>query len=226
MRLKKTSFLLPCSITSSSPFLLPASHIVFEVYMMSVLQLLLLGLCSVVAGTSTPSWASQLQSLISSASPHGGPLTPQILQTLLEPNEANIARNSYVYREGTSLRLLGDPWTASGANVYWLGLDENVIPPAGQPFYAATQASYPTKGRITEVMATLVTMGAKLIRSQTLGVSTGNPLSLLPSVGNYNEAAFDSMDWAIFQARQHGLRIFAPLTDNYVIYHFLSKILQ
>ncbi|CZR61896.1 uncharacterized protein PAC_11793 [Phialocephala subalpina] len=187
------------------------------------MKLLVLSLVSLAAAApSPPTWASKFQNLapmLKSMIPQGGPLSPQIIQTLLEPNVANVARNSYVYREGTSLYLLGDKWTASGANVYWLGLDENVVPPAGEPFYAPTNASYPTKGRTTEVMATLVTMGAKLIRSQTLGVSTGNPLSLLPSPGNYNEAAFESMDWAIFQARQHGLRIFAPLTDNYDYYH-------
>jgi mannan endo-1,4-beta-mannosidase len=100
--------------------------------------------------------------------------------------------------------------------VYWLGLDENVIPPAGQPFYAPFNASYPTKGRTTEVMATLATMGAKLIRSQTLGISVGNPLSLMPTLGVINEEAYETIDWAVFQARQHGLRIIAPLTDNYV----------
>ena len=99
---------------------------------------------------------------------------------------------------------------------YWLGLDENVIPPAGQPFYAPFNASYPTFGRITEVMNTLQTMGARLIRSQTLGVSVGNPLSVMPSLGVYNEQAFATIDWAVFQARQHGLRIMAPLVDNYV----------
>lgn len=143
-------------------------------------------------------------------------VTPQILDTLLQPNEVNLARNSYLTRDGTSLRLLGDHWTASGANVYWLGLDENVIPPAGSPFYAPFNASYPTHGRITEVMNTLATMGARLIRSQTLGVSVGNPLSMMPALGVFNEAAFDTMDWSIYQARQHGLRIIAPLVDNYV----------
>ena len=65
--------------------------------------------------------------------------------------------------------------------------DENVIPPPGQPFYAPFKASYPTKGRITEVMNVLNTMGARLIRSQTMGVSVGNPLSLMPALGKYNE---------------------------------------
>lgn len=166
-----------------------------------------------------PSKTQPLTPGINSIFPAGEPLTPQILATFLQPNEADLARNSYVYRDGTTLRLLGDHWTASGANVYWLGLDENVIPPAGQPFYAPFNASYPTKGRTTEIMQTLVTMGAKLIRSQTMGVSVGNPLSLMPKLGVYNEQAFESIDWAVWQARQHGLRIMAPLTDNYDYYH-------
>lgn len=103
--------------------------------------------------------------------------------------------------------------------MYWLGLDENVIPPAGQPFYAPFNASYPTKGRITEVMNTLVTMGATTIRSQTLGVSVGNPLSLEPALDEWNEDAFATMDWSVYQARTHGIRIFAPLIDNYDYYH-------
>jgi mannan endo-1,4-beta-mannosidase len=163
---------------------------------------------------TTPSQA--IAALVSFVFPPNTTLTKQIVSTYLEPNLALYARNSYVYREGSSLKLLGEPWTASGANVYWLGLDENVIPPKGEPFYAPFNASYPTKGRTTEVMNTLVTMGAKLIRAHTLGVSVGNPLSLSPSLGVYNDAAFESIDWAIFQARQHGLRIMAPLTDNYV----------
>lgn len=72
------------------------------------------------------------------------------------------------------------------------------------------------RGRITEVMNTLVTMGATLIRGHTLGVSVGNPLSMMPSLGTFNEAAFETMDWAVFEAGQKGLRIMAPLIDNYV----------
>lgn len=185
---------------------------------MTAMKLALLAVATLAR--AAPSWGpSKMQPLapgINSIFPAGEHLTPQILATFLQPNEADLARNSYVYRDGTTLRLLGDHWTASGANVYWLGLDENVIPPAGQPFYAPFNASYPTKGRTTEIMQTLVTMGAKLIRSQTMGVSVGNPLSLMPKLGVYNEQAFESIDWAVWQARQHGLRIMAPLTDNYV----------
>lgn len=149
----------------------------------------------------------------------GSPVTSQILTDFIEPFEVLIARNEHVIRNGTQLKLNGVPWTASGANVYWLGLDENVIPPKGQPFYEKFNASYPTHGRITEIMNTLNTMGARTIRSQTLGVSVGNPLSVMPKLGVYNEQAFDTIDWTIYQAREHGIRIFAPLIDNYDYYH-------
>ena len=121
-----------------------------------------------------------------------------------------------VTRDGTTLYLNGKKWKAVGPNIYWLGLDENVIPPAGEPFYEPTNASYPTKGRITEAMAVVKAMGGTAIRAHTLGVSTGNPLSIWPEPHVVNEAAFEPIDWAVYQARQYGLRLQIPLTDNYV----------
>lgn len=125
-------------------------------------------------------------------------------------------RDKPVVRDGATLLLAGESWKAVGPNVYWLGLDENVIPPAGQPFYAPFNASYPTKERITEVMATVKALGGTMVRAHTLGVSTGNPLSLMPEPGQINEKAFETIDWAVYQAREYGLRLLVPLTDNFV----------
>lgn len=128
-------------------------------------------------------------------------------------------RDLSVTREGSALLLDGKPWSAVGGNIYWLGLDENVTPPAGEPYYAPLKASYPTKGRITEAMAVTKAMGGTAIRAHTLGVSTGNPLSLMPALGTVNPAAFDTIDWAVYQAREYGLRLMVPLTDNFDYYH-------
>lgn len=130
-------------------------------------------------------------------------------------------RDMPVTKEGSSLYLNGKKWKAVGANVYWLGLDENVTPPEGEPYYEPTKASYTTKGRITEIMATIRAMGGTMIRSHTLGASTGNPLSLMPTLGQMNEEydAFEPIDWAVYQARVYGLRLMVPLTDNYDYYH-------
>jgi len=132
------------------------------------------------------------------------------------PNSRKDARDLPVVRDGSTLLLDGKPWKAVGANVYWLGLDENVTPAPGEPYYAPLKASYPTKGRVTEIMATVKAMGGTAIRAHTLGVSTGNPLSVMPALGKINEQAFDAIDWAIYQAREYGLRLLVPLTDNFV----------
>ncbi|KAK8139849.1 glycoside hydrolase family 5 protein [Apiospora sp. TS-2023a] len=126
---------------------------------------------------------------------------------------------SPVIRTGSTLLVDGNPWKAVGPNVYWLGLDENVVPPAGEPYDPVTKSSYPTKGRITDVLATVKALGGTMIRSHTLGISLGNPLGVMPAPGMVNEAAFASIDWAVYQAGQYGIRLMVPLVDNFDYYH-------
>ncbi|CAN8098789.1 unnamed protein product [Discula destructiva] len=137
----------------------------------------------------------------------------------LSTSQDAVDANLPITRQGSTLLLGGSPWRAVGPNIYWLGLDENVIPPPSEPFYAPLNASYPTKGRITEIMATVKAMGGTMIRAHTVGVSTGNPLSLWPAPGEVNAQAFDAIDWSVAQARAYGLRLMVPLTDNYDYYH-------
>lgn len=125
-------------------------------------------------------------------------------------------RDCPVRRWGTALYLNGTAWKAVGPNIYWLGLDENVTPAAGEPFYAPLKASYPTKGRVVEALDTVVAMGGTMARCHTLGVSTGNPLSLWPEARSRNDRAFEIIDWAVAKAREKGVRLMVPLTDNYV----------
>lgn len=145
--------------------------------------------------------------------------------TLASPLRQGAAKLSPVIRNGTTLLVDGKAWKMVGPNVYWLGLDENVTPPAGEPFYAPTKASYPTKERITEVMATVQALGGTMIRGHTLGVSTGNPLSVWPEARVVNEQAFDSIDWAVYQAGVYGIRLLVPLVDNYVSL-YITKYLK
>lgn len=68
-------------------------------------------------------------------------------------------------------------------------------------------------------MATSAAMGATTIRSTTLGVSVGHPLSINPSLGVFNEEALRRVDYAVYAAGTYGLRLIIPLTDNWDYYH-------
>ncbi|KZO90277.1 glycoside hydrolase family 5 protein [Calocera viscosa TUFC12733] len=130
-----------------------------------------------------------------------GPTLPS-LQDLLK-------RNAFVSRSGTGLELLGEEFRIVGANVYWLGLDENVIP----------DPSYPSKNRVIEIMGIVSAMRGTVIRGHTLGISFGNPLSIMPSPDTYNEQAYEPIDFAILMARIYGIKLLIPMVDNYNWYH-------
>ncbi|CDR37878.1 RHTO0S03e00562g1_1 [Rhodotorula toruloides] len=116
--------------------------------------------------------------------------------------------STFVKRSGNKLVLDGETYRIVGPNIYWLGLDENVYP----------SPSYPSHGRIREAMAITVALGGNTIRSHTLGISTGNSYSLWPSAWKTNNKAFDTIDYSIWAARNYGLRLIIPLTDNYAYY--------
>jgi mannan endo-1,4-beta-mannosidase len=69
--------------------------------------------------------------------------------------------------------------------------------------------------RVREALAIAVAMGGNTIRSTTLGVSFGNALSLEPSLNKLNPKAWDAIDYALYAAREYGLRVIIPLMDNY-----------
>lgn len=115
----------------------------------------------------------------------------------------------FITRSGTQLLdEHGSPFRFAGANVYWLGLDENV-----------GGVHYPTPFRIRDGLTTAAGLGARVIRAHTVGVSTGNPLSFEPALGVFNASALDAADFAVAVAGELGLRLIVPLTDNYKYYH-------
>ncbi|GAA5823456.1 hypothetical protein JCM3770_006043 [Rhodotorula araucariae] len=117
--------------------------------------------------------------------------------------------STFVQRSGNKLKLDGETYRIVGPNIYWLGLDENVN----------GAVSYPSHGRIREAMAITVALGGNTIRSHTLGCSTGHSKTLWPSAWKTNDKAFDTIDYSIWAARNYGLRLIIPLTDNYAYYH-------
>ncbi|BGP43675.1 hypothetical protein JCM10449v2_007720 [Rhodotorula kratochvilovae] len=64
-------------------------------------------------------------------------------------------------------------------------------------------------------------MGPNTVRLMTCGVSVGanNPYNLEPSSGVWPDVAWDIHDYVIYAAREYGLRVILPLSDNYDYYH-------
>ena len=115
----------------------------------------------------------------------------------------------FLTRRGTSLVANGAHVRFAGVNTYWLGLDENT-----------GSVAPPTQFRVTDALTTIAgLLPGALVRAHTVGISTGNPLSFEPSLNAFNASALDAADWAIAEAERLGLRIIAPLTDNWRYYH-------
>ncbi|GAA6021428.1 hypothetical protein JCM11491_006706 [Sporobolomyces phaffii] len=109
------------------------------------------------------------------------------------------------------LSVNGQNYKIVGPNIYWLCQDENYGP----------VGSYTDKGRIREALAAAVAMGATTIRSHSCGISVGpnNPYQLEPKWNQFNDAAWDTRDYAIYAAGRYGLRVILPLVDNFKYYH-------
>ncbi|MFC8191533.1 carbohydrate binding domain-containing protein [Cellulomonas sp. NPDC057328] len=126
------------------------------------------------------------------------------------PRVAPSQNTSFVEREGSTLTLDDEPFRFNGANIYWLGLDENVPPGV---------VDYPTGFRIRDALDTAADLGLTVVRSHMLA-STGTELAILPDAGGeLNAEAFASMDYAIAYAGSLGIRLILPLTDEWAYYH-------
>jgi hypothetical protein len=119
--------------------------------------------------------------------------------------------DSFVTRDGARLTLDGETFRFNGANAYWLGLDENV-----------GGVDFPTAYRIKDALDTAKELGLTVIRSHMMtstSQSDTNPLAIMPSLGEYNDEAFKTVDFAIAYAGSIGLRFVLPLTDEWAYYH-------
>ena len=118
---------------------------------------------------------------------------------------------AFVERDGVALTLDGVDFRMSGANAYWLGLDENV-----------DGIDYPTYFRIKDALDTAAQMGVTAVRSHMMtstGQNDANPLAIMPNLGSYNDDAFATIDFAIAYAGSVGIRLLLPLTDEWEYYH-------
>ncbi|SCZ94055.1 BZ3500_MvSof-1268-A1-R1_Chr6-1g08391 [Microbotryum saponariae] len=113
---------------------------------------------------------------------------------------------TFVQRSGQALKVNGGNFRIVGTNIYWLCNDENVGLPKGLPT---------DKGRVREALAAAVAFGANTVRLTTCATSLGSPTLLQPIATNFaDEIYWDIHDYVLFAAREYGLRVVLPLTDN------------
>ncbi len=97
--------------------------------------------------------------------------------------------------------LNGQPFRFAGANIHWLALDDST--------------NYPSQFRVDDALDAAQEMGLTVIRSHDLGISSGCPNCIEPSLHVFNETALEHVDYIIKAAADRGLRLIIPLTDNW-----------
>jgi hypothetical protein len=125
-------------------------------------------------------------------------------QNLLQ--HADSGNWSFITRSGASLLNNGVPFRFAGENIHWLGLDD------------ANGGMYPTTTRIDNAFSDAVSMHATVVRSHTLGASAGCPNCIEPALNQWNDTAFNTIDYAVKSAHDHNIRLIIPLSDNWHYY--------
>jgi mannan endo-1,4-beta-mannosidase len=115
--------------------------------------------------------------------------------------------DSFVTRSGLGLEVGGRPFRFGGANIEWLGLVGYGPADPGGP-------RYPSHYEIDDALATARELGAKVVRSQTMGDSVGCELCLEPELGKFNAAAFEPIDYALASARRNGIKLVPTIVGD------------
>ena len=115
--------------------------------------------------------------------------------------------DSFVMRSGPRLALAGRPFRFGGANIEWLGVAGYGPADPGGPHF-------PSHYEVDDALATARELGATVVRSQTMGDSVACAACIEPALGEFNEVAFEHIDYALASARAHGIRIIPTLVGD------------
>ena len=67
---------------------------------------------------------------------------------------------------------------------------------------------------LSDALETARALGVTVVRSHSVGYSTGGRYAFEPKLGVFNHSALDSADWAIAEAERLGMRLVLPLTTS------------
>src|SRR5258708_24105395 len=111
-------------------------------------------------------------------------------------------------RDEPRLTLGGEAFRYSGPNIEWLGLEAyGPIDPMG--------TRYSSHFEVDDALDTAKMMGARVIRSQTMGDSIGCDLCIEPKLGQFNPEAFRQLDYVQKAAHDRGLRLTITLVGDW-----------
>lgn len=130
--------------------------------------------------------------------PDNSKTTPTTTPTTTTTSESS---SSFVTWKNNNFVCDNKTFYVVGPNVYWLGYTEG--------------NSYPPKKQVIEMFNIAKKMKSTVIRSHTLGISSGKSNSLRPSNNTLNENAWEAIDFAFYTAKQYNIKLICPLTDAY-----------
>ncbi len=133
------------------------------------------------------------------------PITPGKPSIPLKPLPITQPQSNFVTINNGNFTLNNKNWYPVGINAYFLGLMEDY--------------TYPSHQIIEEMFQHAQTLSCNIIRSHTLGFSSGSSVSLLTNNNTINDNAWDPIDYAYYMAEKYNIKLFVPLTDNYWYYH-------
>ncbi|KAG7535792.1 Glycoside hydrolase family 5 [Arabidopsis thaliana x Arabidopsis arenosa] len=109
-----------------------------------------------------------------------------------------LSSNGFVRTKGVQFSLNGYPYYANGFNAYWL-------------MYVASDPSQ--RSKISTAFQDASRHGLTVAR--TWAFSDGGYRALQYSPGSYNEDMFQGLDFALAEARRHGIKIILSFANNY-----------
>ena len=137
----------------------------------------------------------------------GMALMPQFVWPQNSAAYAAAHADDFVEKNGSKLSLNGQTFRYSGPNIEWLGLE-------GYGPHDAMGPRFASRFEIEDAFATADEMGARVVRSQTMGDSVGCANCIEMSDGKYNDSAFQATDYALTVARDHGMKVIITLVGD------------
>ncbi|KAF3489084.1 hypothetical protein F2Q69_00055054 [Brassica cretica] len=122
-----------------------------------------------------------------------------IQQSYLKLGTDAFSSDGFVRTKGVQFSLNGYPYYANGFNAYWL-------------MYVASDPSQ--RPKISAAFQEASRHGLTVARTWAFSDGGYRPLQYSP--GSYNEDMFQGLDFAIAEARRHGIKIILSFANNYV----------